>query len=142
MKVVCSVDHASCRKYYTNQGGSGIDIYRSYPVQGGSGLGAVLGGLFRTALPAIRTALPLIRRMVKTVVPQLFKTGLRVVGDVASGQSFGKSLKDRTLETVSDSLLRAADEKALKGTKRQRGRAGNGVRQPRRKRQRYRTEAY
>jgi len=133
MKVVCSVDHVSCRKYYANQGGLGIEIYRSYPVQGGSGLGSVLGGLFRTAIPAIRS-------VVKAVVPHLFRTGVKVVGDIANGQSFGSSIKDRTLETVSDVLLRGAKKNALKGTKRYRGRSGNGVRQPRRKR--HRLEAY
>lgn len=134
MKVACSVDPASCCRYYANQGGSGIDIYRSYPVQRGSGLGSVLGGLFRAAIPALRG-------VVKSVAPHILRTGVKVVGDVANGQSFGHSIKDRTLETVSDALLRAAEGNVLKGSnKRHRGRAGNGIRQPRRKR--HRREAY
>lgn len=74
--------------YYTSQSGNGHPIYQGAPGQRGHGLGSMLSGLFRSALPMIKRGLAHFGR-------QALKTGLEVANDVADGQSFGVSARQR-----------------------------------------------
>ena len=87
----------SYENYYLQQAGSGIPAYAGVPSQRGHGLGSILGGLFRGALP-------LLKNIGKTVGKQLLKSGLEVASDVVSGQKFKTSMKRRAREGASTLL--------------------------------------
>ncbi len=137
MRVPYEIDHAACCKYYSNQGGGAdIEIYRASPIQGGNGLGSVLGGLFRAALPVIRN-------VVSRAAPHVLRTGLRVASDYASGQTLGSAIKTRAAETMGDVINSASRPlirrrgNALKGTRRKHPRGCSIASRPGKRNSRY-----
>ncbi len=80
-------------RYYLNQVGSGIPVYRgSTTLQRGYGLGGLLGGLFRSAIP-------LLKKGAKVVGKQALETGIDIAQDVMSGQNV-KTAAKRRLKTA------------------------------------------
>ena len=76
-------------RYYVNQVGSGIPVYRgSTSLQRGYGLGGLLGGLFRSALP-------LLKKGASAVGKEALKTGVGIAQDVLSGQNIKTAAKRR-----------------------------------------------
>jgi len=78
--------------YYLNQVGRGLPVYRGYVGQRGGGLGSVLGGLFRSAVPLLKSG-------GKQLLKHGAKAGLKVLDDVMSGQSIASSAKKRAKES-------------------------------------------
>lgn len=75
--------------YYLKQVGSGLPYYSgSTGLQRGYGLGGLLGGLFRSAMP-------LLKKGVAAVGKQALQTGMEIVGDVAGGQNIKRVAKKR-----------------------------------------------
>jgi hypothetical protein len=89
----CESSRRMYHDYYTSQSGSGMPYYQGSPGQRGHGLGSVLSGLFRSAMPMIKRGLAFFGR-------QALKTGLEVANDVAEGQSFGNSARRRVPEGI------------------------------------------
>ena len=85
----CDENRSYYDQYYANQCGNGTNVFQGARGQREHGLGSMLSGLFRSALPMIkhfgRNALP---------------TGLNVATDVVNGTNFRDSLRKR----VSDGL--------------------------------------
>lgn len=107
-----SEDEAMLTRYYMNQAGSGIEVYRGVGYQKGYGVGSFLGGLFRSVLP-------LLRKGGKVLGNELLNTAFNVLGDVKNnGKSFESSLKDRGSETISNLKRRALDSMNGGGLKR------------------------
>ena len=79
--------------YYTSQSGSGVPIFQGSAGQRGHGLGSMLSGLFRSAMPMIKRGLAFFGK-------QALKTGLEVANDVADGESFGNSARRRVPEGI------------------------------------------
>jgi len=79
--------------YYASQSGSGVPIYQGSPGQRGHGLGSMLSGLFRSAMPMIKRGLAFFGK-------QALKTGLEVANDVAEGESFKNSARRRVPEGI------------------------------------------
>lgn len=77
--------------YYVQQAGGGLPVYGGVISQKGHGLGSILGGLFRGAIP-------LLKNVGKVVGRQVLKSGLNVANDVVSGANVKKSLKRRAAE--------------------------------------------
>ena len=79
--------------YYTSQNGNGVPIFQGSAGQRGHGLGSMLSGLFRSAMPMIKRGLAFFGK-------QALKTGLEVANDVADGESFGNSARRRVPEGI------------------------------------------
>lgn len=69
------------------QAGAGVFVGQRYQ-RGGFGLGGLFSGLFKSALP-------LLKSVGKTVARQALGTGLGVVGDLIEGRDAGQSLESR-----------------------------------------------
>jgi hypothetical protein len=78
------------RDYYVNQAGTGLPVFTGSRGQRGHGIGSVLGGLFRSALP-----------MLKRVGKQAIRTGSKIVSDIASGKKFSDVALQRISEGIS-----------------------------------------
>ena len=75
--------------YYTNQAGRGYPVYAGRRYQRGHGLGSILGGLFKSAVP-------LLKKGAKALGKEALRTGLNVAADTLEGGNVGESLKRQT----------------------------------------------
>ncbi len=78
--------------HYTRQLGRGYPVFRGAPTQKGYGLGNILGGLFRTAMP-------LIKQGAKTFGRQAVRTGLGIAQDALEGKNVKSSAQSRLKQT-------------------------------------------
>lgn len=83
--------------YYSNQSGNGMPVFAGTPHQRGHGLGSMLAGLFRTAVPMLKRGLSVFGR-------QALKTGLQVANDVADGQGWKDSARKHVPAGVRDGI--------------------------------------
>jgi flagellar motor component MotA len=103
-------------KYHIHYG-RGLPVFHGEMVQSGYGLGNLLSGLFRSALPILtktvlpalkRTAVPILKRTAKHVGKSLLKSGGKVLSDViVHKQNLKKSLRERggqSLQELSHSI--------------------------------------
>ena len=74
--------------YYKNQAVGGGNYFSGAPLQRGHGLGNILGGLFRSALPMIKQG-------AKVIGKEAVKTGVGVAADVLGGQNIKTATKQR-----------------------------------------------
>ena len=77
--------------YYLNQVGQGIPVFQGANLQRGYGLGGILGGL-------LRSAVPLIKQGVKSLGKHALRTGVSIASDTLAGQNFKTSAKRRLKE--------------------------------------------
>ena len=80
--------------YYARQAGGALPYFAGAQYQRGHGLGSLFGGL-------LRSAMPLIKRGAVALGKGALKTGVRIAGDVLSGQNIKTAAKRR----VTDALL-------------------------------------
>src|ERR1700690_149125 len=92
-KFCCDSSRGMYEDYYMNQSGSGMPVFAGYRGQRGHGLGSMLSGLFRSAMPMIRRGLAFFGR-------QALRTGAQIANDVADGESIGNSAKRRVSEGI------------------------------------------
>ena len=93
------VDRDSCIHNHALHYGSGLPVFRGEIRQDGFGIGNLLGGL-------IRQAIPVLKPMVKSLAHTALKTGGRVLSDVVdSKKSFKDAVKDRLIESVDNALM-------------------------------------
>lgn len=76
-----------------NQIGSGLPIFVGSRGQRGHGLGSILGGLFRSAVPVVKRGLASLGK-------NAVKTGLSIASDVLEGKNAGDSAKSRLAEGI------------------------------------------
>ena len=81
--------------YYLNQAGNGIPFFSGSRTQRGHGLGSVLGGLFKSAVP-------ILKRGVKTLGKHALRTGLQIASDVVEGKNFKTAAREGLKKTGSD----------------------------------------
>ena len=81
--------------YYTNQQqrGLGVPLFQGSRLQRGHGLGNILSGFFRSALPMLKRGLAFFGK-------QALRTGAQIANDVADGESFTESTKKRVSERI------------------------------------------
>ncbi len=89
----CDASRDLYEKYYLGQSGDGISVFSGSRNQRGHGLGSLLSGLFRRAVP-------LLQRGLKTFGKQTLKTGLQIANDVSDGQTIKESAKRRAVEGI------------------------------------------
>ena len=78
-------------KYYISQAGGALPVFAGARIQKGHGLGSLFRGLARVAAP-------LFIKGAKAVGKQMLHSGLQVMNDVADGQNFKQSLKNRSMQ--------------------------------------------
>ena len=115
-------DTKGIHQHYCGQSGGSIPVFVGSPIQRGSGLGRLLSGLVKTALPILK----------KTVLPAVVKSGKEVFSDVITKK---KGVKQALL----DSGTRRIDEflsqkpRGTAGPKRKSNSSSGGVSKKRRK---------
>lgn len=90
-------------KYYTDQAGSGISVYRGSHYQKGHGVGSFLSGLFKAALPLFKSG-------IRTVGKEALLTGANLLQDISENRNVKESTKQR-LNEASENLKRKAVDK-------------------------------
>ena len=76
--------------YYMSQSGSGMPVFAGSRGQRGHGLGSMLRGLFRSAMPMLKRGLAFFGR-------HALRTGAQIANNVADGESFGNLAKRRVV---------------------------------------------
>ena len=83
--------------YYARQAGGALPYFAGAQYQRGHGLGSLFGGL-------LRSAMPLIKRGALALGKGALKTGVRIAGDVLSGQNIKTAAKRRVTDAVLSGL--------------------------------------
>lgn len=107
--------------YYLRQAGDGLPVFSG---QSGYGIGNILGGLFRAAVP-------LIKQGGKTLLKETTRAGLDIANDVLSGRNLKTAAKRRT-EEMGSRLVHRGIESIRKPIKRS---APRRVRQTKRRKE-------
>ena len=93
-KFCCEASRGLYDDYYSKQAGNGgMPVYHGSRSQRGHGLGSILGGFFRSALPMLRRGLSFFGR-------EALRTGAQIAGDVADGQPVLDSAKRRVSNRI------------------------------------------
>jgi hypothetical protein len=79
--------------YYMAQSGNGLPVFEGSRGQRGHGLGSMLSGLFRSAMPMLKRGLQIFGR-------HALRTGAQIANDVADGGNFGESARKRVGEGI------------------------------------------
>lgn len=91
--------------YYQRQLGHGIpSVFRGSAYQKGHGVGTLLGGLFRTVAPLIKSG-------AATMGKELLRSGVGFLGDIAGGTVSPAYAAHKRFQEYTDTLKRKADNK-------------------------------
>ena len=85
----CDASRALYEDYYTRQSGGEVPVFYGARTQRGHGLGSILGGLFRRALPFLSSGAKI-----------LGQQAMNVASDMIDGKSFQDSAKSRLKEGI------------------------------------------
>ena len=114
-------------RYYLDQQGRGMTVFRGSPWQIGHGqMGYGLGGLFRSVARAV---MPMVKSGAKALGNIALKSGANFVGDVLAGKNVKEAAKARTLEAAN-----VAKRKAVNKLMNQTGSGKRGSKQAAKKR--------
>ena len=105
------MDYASY--YKTQAGGNGI-FFKGAPIQRGHGLGNILGGLFKSALPIFAQG-------AKVVGKEALRAGVGVAADVLDGQSVKTATKQRARQVAQKTTAKALRALSGNSTPRKKG---------------------
>jgi hypothetical protein len=94
-KYCCDASRQMFQDYYMSQSGHGVPIFQGSRGQRGHGLGSVLSGFFRSAMPILKRGLAFFGR-------EALKTGARIADDVAEGEAFGDATRKRVGERINE----------------------------------------
>ena len=115
--------------YYARQAGGALPYFAGAQYQRGHGLSSLFGGL-------LRSAMPLIKRDAVALGKGALKTGVRIAGDVLSGQNI-KTAANRRVTDAGRSMLRNLEIPGVRPHKRiKRAPAKTGVTTAKRRRTR------
>jgi hypothetical protein len=90
-------DKRAFENYYCCQSGDGMPVFAGARYQRGHGIGSLFSGLFRSIMPLIKKAAPIIGR-------KALEAGANIIGDVGSGRSFKDSAKQHASNAFSESI--------------------------------------
>ena len=97
---------------YVQSGKGGFPVFRGSRMQRGYGVGSVLSGM-------LRAAVPFLRKGAQALGKQALRTGLDVGRDVLSGRKLKDSARQRTMQTMRN-VLENAGRRTTGGTARRR----------------------
>ncbi len=101
--------------YYMQQAGSGLPFYAGARMQRGHGLGSILSGLFRAAIPLIKkTAVPALKTVarktavggIRALKKKALETGVRLASDAMRGRNMKQAVTSRLKQMGEDLLER------------------------------------
>ena len=92
-KFCCDASRGLYEDYYMNQSENGVNVFQGSRGQRGHGLGSMLSGLFRSAMPMLKRGLAIFGR-------HALRTGAEIANDVADGESLGNSARRRVSEGI------------------------------------------
>ena len=107
----CNKDYEN---YYVGQVGRGHPVFTGARTQRGYGLGGILGGLFRSAMP-------LIKRGAKTLGREALRTGVGIAQDAMEGKDIKKAAKARLLHAgrnLTNKAVRGVTARTAQGPRR------------------------
>ena len=96
-------DGAAVERYYTNQVGTGLPVFRGNRTQTGHGLGSMFKGLLKSVAPLVKSG-------AKALGKQALSTGLDITRDVMSGQNFKDAARQRLRETGTETLRKVQNK--------------------------------
>lgn len=124
--------HDHCNYFARQAGGDVQGYYAGGQYMKGSGIGSILGRVFKSAIPLItRTAKTFGKRALKSAGKHMLNTGMSLASDLIEGQSLQDSLRHRGKE-VAQGVLSDVFVKSQKPRKRKA--AGKSSRKPAKKR--------
>ena len=91
--------------YYARQAGGALPYFAGAQYQRGHGLGSLFGSLLRSTMPIIKRGAVALGR-------GALKTGVRIAGDVLSGQNIKTAAKRRVTDAIGS--IRAPPGKRIK----------------------------
>jgi hypothetical protein len=91
-RFCCDASREMYEDYYMQQG-RGVPVFQGSRGQRGHGLGSMLSGLFRSAMPMIRRGLAVFGK-------HALKTGAQIATDVSEGRSLKESAMSRLPEGI------------------------------------------
>ena len=95
-------------RYYLDQQGRGMTVFRGSPWQIGHGqMGYGLGGLFRSVARAV---MPMVKSGAKALGNIALKSGANFVGDVLADKNVKEAAKARTLEAANVAKRKAVNK--------------------------------
>ena len=95
-------------RYYLDQQGHGMTVFRGSPWQIGHGqMGYGLGGLFRSVARAV---MPMVKSGAKALGNIALKSGANFVGDVLASKNVKEAAKARTLEAANVAKRKAVNK--------------------------------
>ena len=97
MRSVYHPDASLYEDYYLHQTGRGLPVFSGPALQRGHGLGGLLGGVMRMAVP-------LLKKGAKYVGRQALKTGAGLAEDVLAGKNIKSSAKRRLTQMGNETL--------------------------------------
>ena len=96
-RTVYHPDAALYEDYYLHQTGRGLPVFSGPALQRGHGLGGILGGVMRMAVP-------LLKKGAKYLGRQALQTGVGLAEDVLAGKNIKSSAKQRLTQMGTDTL--------------------------------------
>ena len=92
---LCCGDNTALQcDYYVNQAGRGLPHFVGGEYQRGHGLGTVLSGYLKSAIPLLP------EEMMRTLKRKALTAGLGVATDVLGGKKLKSAMKDRALDVI------------------------------------------
>jgi len=95
---------------YVQRGRGDFPVFRGSRMQRGYGLGSVLSGMFRTAIPFLKSG-------VKALGKEALRTGVNIGQDVLSGQNFKTAAQPKARKGIK----RKANGKSVTSSRGKRG---------------------
>jgi hypothetical protein len=93
----CDASRSLYENYYVSQSGNGMPIFEGHRGQRGHGLGSMLAGLFRGAIPMLKRGLAIFGK-------QALRSGLEVANDVAEGRDWRDSVRQHVPVGISKGI--------------------------------------
>jgi hypothetical protein len=94
-KYCCDASRDMVLDYYTRQSGGGVPYFEGFRGQRGHGLGSLLSGLWRSAVP-------ILKRGLSFFLPAALRTGAKIANDVADGRPFMESAKSHVTDRINE----------------------------------------
>ena len=104
MRVEYCCDPRAHEQYYVGQTGGTLPVYSGARFQHGHGIGIVLGGLARMAMP-------LLKRGLGTLGREAVKAGVGFLGDVVRGKNVKRAALDHARSAAGRTLTRMTNAK-------------------------------
>lgn len=93
----CDDSKKTYEDYYTTQVGNGMPVFMGASVQRGHGIGSLFGALAKSVVPLLKTG-------GKVLGKQALRSGVKLVGDLMSGQRPQKVVKRRGMEFLKSTV--------------------------------------